>query len=275
MTDVTEAPAKKVPWYTLNPAAVGRSRLIRALAVGLVIVSFSLVPLWRLCWYFPLYGFTNFVPKRDAGGHFRAAWQWIDSQEIRIYQAPDVPAGKAEEIARGVQAMVDEIHLNFTVKVLPIPPKVLAAYQDCTEATGSGLNKHKVLDFGKFESALISLRQGDPHADMLVVTTPLKGALYWWAHGIATFTSGVAVLESDHVNFHLGKHETGHLLGYQFHDSLPLFVVGYPWEGWPWSRDTLMMLYSPSNDLSPRNRDALHYFWRGMERRSGKKFLKD
>ncbi|MFZ4397349.1 MAG: hypothetical protein ACOYOU_17180, partial [Kiritimatiellia bacterium] len=79
----------------------------------------------------------------------------------------------------------------------------------------------------------------------------------------------------DVASFHVGKHETGHLLGYLYHDNFPLFVIGYPGE-WsvPTQRDTLMMMTSTSDDLSPRDRDALTYFWRGMEAREKRTFFK-
>lgn len=56
---------------------------------------------------------------------------------------------------------------------------------------------------------------------------------------------------------------------------MPLFVIGYPWEGDPWTRDTLMLLLSESDALSPpRAHDAIHYFWRGLEKRTKQRFLK-
>jgi hypothetical protein len=154
-----------------------------------------------------------------------------------------------------------------------MPPAILSAYQQSLLSQQVYGRSRKCVNFAKLESQLIELRRGDPHADMLVVNTPLAGIA--WAHGMATFTSGVGVFEEDNVSFHLGKHETGYLLGYLYHDSYPLYVLGYPWEGTPWGRDNLMMLYGVNCELSPRWRDALRYFWRGLERRSGKKYLRD
>jgi hypothetical protein len=89
------------------------------------------------------------------------------------------------------------------------------------------------------------------------------------------FNAGLSVLESGFVDRHLDKHEACHLLGYMRHDDFPLFVVGYPWEGSPWTRDTLMVLNGVNETLSPRSRDAMHYFWLGMEKRLQMKFLRD
>ncbi|MHB9107364.1 MAG: hypothetical protein ACYDCO_09955 [Armatimonadota bacterium] len=260
---------ERVSFFTLNPRKIGRSRLVRALAVGLCIVSFSIVPLWRLLWYFPAYGFADFLPTRDVNGRFRAAWHWIDGKEIRIYPAPGVSMKDARTIEAGVQEMMDEVPLDFTVKALPMPPEVLKAYEESLVTKKDG---QEMISYNRLRARLVTLREGDPHADMLVVKQPITECS--WAHGMASFTSGVGVLVEGFVDERLGKHESCHLIGYHYHDSLPLFIAGYPWEGPPWNSDTLMVLYGGNNELSPRARDALRYFWRGMERRSGKQFLK-
>ncbi len=269
---VQEAPEARVSFFTLNPRKIGRSRLLRALLIGLVIVTISCVPVWRLGWYYPLYSMRAFFPVLDTRWHPRAAWHWIDGREIRIYGAPEVGSGEVEEIRQGVQALVDDLKLDFTVRVLPMPPAVLKAYRQSLLPRKDISLAAADISFARLESRLIELRAGDPHADMLVVNAPLKEC--GWAHGMATFTSGVAVLEASNACFHLGKHETGHLLGYLYHDNLPFCVIGYPWEGSLMTRDTLMMLYSPSCELSPRARDALTCFWQGLEHRSGKPFFR-
>jgi len=269
-TAATEQPQpERVSFFTLNPRKIGRSRLIRALAIGLCIVSFSILPLWRLLWYFPAYGCADFLPTRDVHGRFRAAWHWIDGKEIRIYPAPGVSTKDAETIRMGVQEMMDEVPLDFTVKAMPMPPEVLKAYRESLITKRDG---QEMISYNRLRARLVALRDGDPHADMIITTQAMQECS--WAHGMASFTSGVGVLVEGFVDTHLGKHESCHLIGYQYHDSLPLFIVGYPWEGAPWNRNTLMVLYGGNNELSPRARDALRYFWRGMERRSGKKFLR-
>ena len=272
-TAVAEEPkAERVSFFTLDLRRIGRGRLIRALAIGLCIISISILPAWRLLWYFPLYGYMDFLPTRDVHGRYRAAWHWIDGKEIRIYAAPGVARGSVQEIAEGVQAMVDEANLDFAVKVLPLPPAVEEAYQESlSKHTQHGVSETRI-SFNQLASRLITLRDGDPHADILVVNAPMTEC--WWAFGMASFTCGVGVLQENNASFHLGKHETCHLLGYHYHDSLPLVVLGYREHPLPWKRETLMMLYGKGDDLSPRARDALHYFWRGMEKRSGKQFLK-
>jgi hypothetical protein len=286
MTTDEQAPATneepKVGFFTLDPRKVGRKRLLRTLLLVLLFVSVSVVPLWQLGWYWPIYAPRAFLPTLDTHNRPRAAWHWIDGKEIRVYGAPGVPNDRIITTADGVRAMVEDAGLAINVHVLPMPEPVLSAYRQSLVQGNFNGQRRQMISFNRLERRLIELRDGDPHADVLVVPESMTES--WWAFGMATFTSGVGVLVADNVSFHLGKHETGHLLGYLVHDSLPLFVIGYPWEGMPFKvagfatgplaeRNTLMLLYSDSNDLSPRARDALHYFWRGIERRSGKRFL--
>ena len=105
---------------------------------------------------------------------------------------------------------------------------------------------------------------------MLIVDDPIAETT--WAHGMSMFSRGLVILERGNVSRQLGEHESAHLMGYMMHDTFPLFIIGYPWEDWPWRRDTLMVLYGNSEQLSPRCREALQYFWRGMEKRTGKSY---
>lgn len=272
-----EAPAKpetpkKVSFFEWNPKKIGRTRLIRTLFIALLIVSISITPLWRLFWYWPVYSAKCFFPTLDTRNHLHAAWHWVDGREIRLYAGPGVDASQTSTIAAGIKAMVEDAGLNFTVTVVPMPAKIRAAYNASLVPKKIQGRMTQAISFNRLERRLIEMRTGDPHADMIIADAPL--AECWWAHGMATFTSGVGVFNRDNVDFHLGKHETGHLLGYLFHDDLPLFVIGYPWEGLPGKRNTLMVLLSDNDQLSPRARDALYYFWRGLEDRSGKQFLK-
>lgn len=269
--DATTAPAPRLPWYTLNPRALGRMQLLRAVLIGLCVVSITIAPVWRLAWYYPLLSAKNFSSVRDSHGVRRAAWRWIFGKEIRIYATPDVSDRVLARITDGVQEMVDESQLDMRVVVMPMPANVAQAYEASLVTRTLWGEPRQCLSFDGLASRLIELRDGDPHADILLVNTPFTEAA--WAQGMAMFSNGVAVMQADSATEHLGKHETCHLLGYMSHDSFPLYVIGYAGEGSP-NRDTLMMLHSQSMNLSPRAADALHHFWRGVEQRSGKRFLK-
>jgi hypothetical protein len=268
----TEAAPPRPFFWTLDLRTVGRSRVARALLIGLVLASFMVAPEWRFLWSTHLLAFRDFWAPKAPGG--LPAWRWIDGRTIRITPGPGTHPQQVEEIRQGVQAMVDEAGLTgFTVAVAQPSAAVLAAYRSALVMKQVNGRAQSCLSFKRLSTALVALRAGDPHADMLVVEEPIAEA--WWAHGMAEFPTGTAILEADMADFHLGKHETCHLLGYMIHDSYPLVVFGYAGEGNPWQRDTLMMINGQNNDLSPRARDALHAFWEGVERKTGEKFLKE
>jgi hypothetical protein len=271
---VADAPVT-YPWYSLNPKSVKTGRLLRIVLVVLGLCLVSVVPLWRLGWYVPVYGFRAFIPVRDAGGWPRAAWRWIDGKEIRVYGAPGANATAVREVARGVRALLDEVGLDFTVKELPMPAAVEAAFTASLEPHDVNGATVQRVRFSRLAGQLITLRQGDPHADV-IVTHGTEIAEHHWAHGMGDFSSGLSVMRDFTANVRLGKHETGHLMGYLFHDDLPFFVFGYDGELCvPAFRQTLMMInYNNSDTLSPRAKDALTYFWKGLEARSGRKFFR-
>lgn len=251
-----------------TPRQMIRSRLMGLLAVVLCLVTLSAVPIWRLCWYYPLYVATDFLPVRDINGHRQSSWHWIDGKEIRIYTRPGLTERQADAVRAGVQAMVDEVPLAFTVRLIPMSNELQQAYRQ------SLITRHHqtLISFNQLAARVITLRQGDPHADIFVIDEPIDEC--YWARGMTSFTHGLAVLERKNVDLHLAKHETCHLLGYHYHDSLPLYIFGYREGAIPWQRKTLMLLYGGNDHLSDRASDALRYFWRGMERRSGKRFMK-
>lgn len=262
-----------LPWYSLHPRALRQSRMLRAVLIALLLFSFSVAPLWRAAWYVPIYAYRDFLPTRDDVGHFEAAWHWIDGHEIRIYAMPGIRQRDIEETARGVQAMVDDIGLNFRVRAMPLPPAIAAAYQQSLETRRINGQPSTCVRFSRLASHLISRRGGDPHADVLLVNEPLAEATF--AFGMGDFTPGLSVIRGDCTSYHVAKHETGHLLGYLYHDNYPLFVFGYAGElAIPTAKQTLMMMTGDDNTLSPRARDALHSFWRGMEARSHRRYFR-
>jgi len=260
------------PWYALDLRRLLLKRILPIVLIALVVISFSIVPLWRLCWYFPIYSARNFSPVADTRGQKQSAWRWVVGKEIRVYTLTPTNTHQAETIAQGVRALLRDSGLDFTVKVRPIPREVLDAYNASLLKTPVEGAERECVSFAKLESRLIELHAGDLHADILVVNRPI--AECWWAHGMATFNSGLALLEEEYVSPQLGKHESCHLLGYQMHDDFPLYVLGYRGEAHPWNRDTLMMLLGNSDTLSERDFDALHYFWRSMEKRLNIPFLR-
>jgi hypothetical protein len=236
-----------------------------------VAVTFSIAPLWRLCWSLPVCSVGCFVKVKDSGGQAREAWRWVEGKTIRVYQLPHLARDYTGPIAEGVRELLDDAGLDFEVQVRPLPPTILKAYRASLREEEEHGRRQTYLSFEDFQSRLIEMRGNDPRADVLIIDVPLHKTR--WAYGIGLFRSGLVVIQQSTAGKGMGKHEAGHLMGYQMHDNVPLFVFGYPWEGWPWNRDTLMILASRSTELSPRARDALRAFWEGMERRTGGTFL--
>jgi hypothetical protein len=264
-----EEPAKKHPWYTLDPRAIKQSRLLRAILVALVLANFQIAPVWRLLWHYD-------IPNRVIGlVHARGlpedASRWPEGKAIYVYQLPFLPEGRAEIAAKGVRALVEEAGLDFRVEVRPMTEEMMEAYDRTAETVEVPAGEEPLLDVRKLEKELVALRGDNQHADVLVMNVLMADAE--WAVGKANCFSGVAVLHFDGLNESLAKHEACHLMGYSLHDRMPLFILGYGWEGWPWRRTTLMGLTSLSDDLSPRARDALRSYWAGMEKRTGRRYL--
>jgi len=274
-TEPAETPQEPIspkrPWYSLDPRALSHSRLVRAVLIALLLSAFSIAPLWRFLWYHPFYSFRNFAAVTDSRGRKVEAWRWIESREIDLLQLPGTGREETGEAAAGINDLLHDVGLNFTVKILPPPEAVLSAYKASLEqATWQG-QPTPCVNFDTLASRLAALRPKNGPAYVLIVDDPIAGTP--WAQGMSVFSQGLMVLEASSVNRHLSKHETAHLMGYMMHDSFPLFVFGYPWEGWPWDRDTLMLLYGGSDQLSPRARGALRAFWQGLEKRTGETYL--
>jgi hypothetical protein len=265
-----EQPVKRYPWYSLDPRALRRSRLLHAILVALVLANFQVAPVWRLLWY-------HNIPNRICGlvyarGLPKGASRWIEGRTIRVYQLPYLERGKAKLAAAGVRELLEDAGLDFRVHVRPMSEEMMDAYERCADTADVVEDEEPRLDRRKLERELVALRGEDQHADVLVVNVLLSDAE--WASGEASPFSGVAVLDVETLSKGLAKHEACHLMGYSLHDRMPLFVFGYGWEGWPWERHTLMGSVSFSDELSPRARDALRSYWRGMEKRTGKRFLR-
>lgn len=246
-------------------------RLLVLILVAVCLPSFSVAPLWRLLWRWPVYSAGNRLAVRDTRGVKRPAWRWIEGRAIRVYVLPHLRETDAIAAAEDMRSLLQDAGLDLSVEARAMPPELLEAWRaSLREKTLDGRRVTHV-SFRALESRLCELRDGDPHADVFVVDVPVEECE--WAQGMASFRSGLCFLQRANLNRHLARHEVCHLVGYMQHDNFPIFVLGYPWEGWPWQRNTLMMLLGTEDRLSPRARDALHAFWRGMENRTGRKFI--
>lgn len=238
-----------------------------ALLTAIVVLSFMPAPLWRLAWRYPAYQRWSFGAATDAAGRPREAWRWVEGRTIRVAQLPNLKRPYAQETAQGVRDLLRDAGLNVSVEVRPMSEALHEAYRASLRRDGAETR----LSFTDLESRLVGMRDGDPHADVLIVDAPIAGSE--WAFGMGAFRSGLVVIHQSMAGRSLAKHEAGHLMGYMMHDNFPVFVLGYPWEGWPWSRSTLMLLASKNPELSPRARDALRALWRFLEKSTDRTYL--
>lgn len=259
-------------WSNFLSTRIRSRNILRGLLAGLLLLSFNVAPVWRALWRWHVLAIGQFGTIKDETGAAHSAWRWAAARKIRIHALPGIKPAMVDEALNGVRAMVREIGLDLEVSAEPLPEEVAeACRRSLLKQTVNG-RLEDCLSFDGLAARLAALHKNQPCATVLLVDHPI--AECWWAHGMASFNQALVLLEKGTLSFHLAKHETGHLLGYNWHDSLPLFVLGYPWEDWPWSRDTLMMLNGHNSDLSPRARDALTGFWAGLERKLNQRFWK-
>ncbi|GEM_PF-3451319 len=269
--DASSTPLRKSgsSWRRILP----RRQILLIILIVLAVFSFNISPVWRLLWYWPILSIINFNRVKTPDGRRVEAWRWVESGTIRVQYLDPRDARSAETVAEGVRDLLRETGVALTVEVRPASAEVKKAYDACLSPSFSGVPGERAISFLQMQSQMAALREGDTHADVLIVPDPILET--GWAFGMADFHAGLCLIRNCGADRHTGKHEAGHLIGYMMHDAYPLFIFGYPWEGWPWSRDTLMILKGTEDRLSPRARDALRSFWRRVELRTGKLFLTD
>lgn len=262
---------QKVPWYTLNPKHIRLSKFTRWFLIILgpifLLNLISIKPLWQFGWTHYLYSMHNYLPLRAENGVWYAGGAWVTSRTIVVYGAPGVSPARTELAANALRGLVQELKLDMTVRSIPIPRDAEASLHSClVRKEGEELFNY---------SHFIALRlrdRGSRYAEVVIIRQPIKELTI--AQGMTLHPPGICVLHEEVTDSSLARHEGAHLLGYDKHDSLPFWVIGYPEAFNPNGRDTLMTL-TPSNSeaLSPRAKDALIAYWRGLERQRHQKFF--
>jgi hypothetical protein len=295
------APTPRAAWLSLHPKHLRFTKFtvwLFWIALPIIVLgTISAKPLWQWGWQAGIYGYANFLPVNDSAGKRYAGGDWTHGKQIIVYSLPksetplpdaqpsfnEPPKTRPEALptydyvdprdvsatADGLRGLIEELNLDIKVTVLPKPPKVaLDAWRDALVNSKNGTR----FDMDKFEALRLAQR-GMKYGEMVIIDTPFKNPD--WAWGLTTFRSGLAVLQAGRCGIPLGRHEGAHLLGYDKHDDMPLFIIGYGEGAIPALRDTLMMLNPTSSDaLSPRAADALQYFWKGMEDRHQTRYFR-
>jgi hypothetical protein len=271
------AAAPPVPWYlrevTFDRRIFGIGmpmRIFLAIYLPLLFLNaFTWKPLWCLGWRVPFYAMHDFLPVRASSGKWLAGGAWTQSKEIRIYAMPEVAPEKLQHARREMQGLVDELGLDFTVRTMPFPAEAKKSLEaSCVVRAGVSY-----LDFNQFASRRLDDR-GQRYAEIFL--TYQRFAKPTWAEGMTRFPAGLVVLHpSPRLDRVIVRHEGAHLLGYNKHDDLPYYILGYTETRIPDKRVSLMMLRNATaRDLSPRAKDALHYFWVGLEERQHRGYFK-
>ncbi len=268
-TPLTTTP---VPWYSLHPRHLRFSKFtwyfLAIAGVIILLYTVSVKPLWQYGWRVGLYGFSQYWTQTSTRGKKIPGGSWTRTRTILVYGEPGVKAATVRQAAEGLSGLIAELHLSLTVRVVSAPVDACAALKDATITTTAGT---AAFDLDRFIAHRLDDR-GDRFGEMVVVHAPFTDPP--WAWGLTYFPCGIAALQEDHTDYNLGRHEGAHLIGYDKHDDMPLYIIGYAENPIPTNRDTLMMLLPMgSNTLSPRARDALRNFWRGLEHRHGMRYF--
>jgi hypothetical protein len=266
--EAVQGGTERVPWYSLNPKYLLRSKWTKGLLLVAVLaflfVANSAKPLWTFAWRHHLYSRYAFSAQKTQSGHTVPGGTWPRSNVIHVYGMPGVHERAVSQVADGLRSLIQDFGLTLEVQKITTPPDALKSYAYARRGDS--------FDFDRFEASRLELR-GEQYGEMVVVDRHFTDPS--WAFGLSTFAPGLAVLQASVSTSALGRHEGAHLLGYGMHDDYPFYVLGYREGLIPFNRNTLMMLVPTSSDqLSGRARDALLCFWQGMEARDHQKYFR-
>ena len=265
--------AESVPWYSLNPRHI-RLRSFAPLLIGLLLLFFvNEKHLWQWDWQHGYHAHFNCRAVPDSNGRSVEAWRWVEGKEIRVYTTPSMRLKTTRFAAHNAQALAEEIGLGVRARAMSPPARVTAALAQSTENTATG----PTVNFTRFCRAMVTNRPGH-YAEIVYTTAKIDASPD--VVGAAVFNYGVALIDARRSTGSTVRHETAHLLGYHLHDTWPLVILGYSNPQWAKYQEKgnenppLMMPWDSGFDLSPRARDALIYFWRNLEQRTGERYFK-
>lgn len=265
--------ATAIPWYSLNPRYIRLRRIFLPVILFLLLYPCSEKHYWRWAWQHGFHAYANCRPIADARGRQVEAWRWVEGKEIRLYTSAYFPTSRVRLDAANMQDLLDGLGLNITIRILPQPARVSRAI------ARSVIRKHQQasVSFPRLCRELVASRDGR-YAEMVYVPGMIDAEPE--VTGSAVFSYGVGILNARLSTCITARHELGHLLGYHMHDSWPLLVLGYANPQWASRRSkqtgeyqTLMMPDAAGYELSPRSHDALIFFWRGLEQRTGQHYF--
>ncbi|MBI2558650.1 hypothetical protein HYW20_04975 [Candidatus Woesearchaeota archaeon] len=226
------------------------------------------VEAWRNYWK----NNDHVIRVQGADGNYHPAYEWINGREIRVFRMPDVNERVAQYVIQGVNDIVNEVGLNLQIKYFGAHPTSIEQVKQATQPdgrlSGDTLSKILVVEYWRNPA-----QGGSPHADIVIVNQYIVLGNENW--GQSEFNKGYSILavpnrRQQSLDFirNVAKHETGHLLGFQeHHDMSKVNEYKEP-------RDCNMLWRSSTLYTCEKCLDALKYFWKGIEERTGKRFFK-
>ena len=197
--------------------------------------------------------------------------------EIRVETTFKADKEDVAAVISGVKSMTNDVGLD------PESFRFINCGEDATatkavkDATCSNGLDSTVL-FGTLEYGLLRdpSQKGKPHADIIITDVAFVDAINL---GATKFNPGLMVisipgniLKSRKFLFNLGKHEAGHLFGFDSHHkelSVDMLVKGYPEVA-----ECSMEWACLTSVICDECKDPLISFWQGVEKQTGLKFLR-
>lgn len=210
-----------------------------------------------------------------SGGPLDEPSNWIYSREVRIFKMPQVDEKVVNQVKAGIEELINQIGLDFRVNYYGIYPSVVDEVYRSLQADGSidGMKLGEILAAGHWREPKFGER---PHATAVIVDRFLYkvGDIDW---GRAEYSNGYIVIalpgtRQNSLEFigKIAKHEASRLFGFgENHDGDYTNVNGYR----P-VQDCNMLWQAPTRFTCDKCADALTYFWKGIEARTGQRFFR-
>ena len=211
----------------------------------------------------------------DIDGKNYSASDWIKGKEIRVFLMPNVNAQVVGHAIAGIQDMINDIELDFSVKYYGSLESAVNQVKQAINYSGriEGETLQKIVlseDFRKPELG------GSQHADVFITDRYLALGDENW--GQSEFSGGYMILalnggRQNSLDFirNIAKHETGHLLGYAEHHS----GFGTNVKGYSSVSDCNMDWQASTRVTCDKCKAAITAFWRGIEYRTRERYFKN
>jgi len=219
--------------------------------------------------------------------------EWPKGREIRVYRERTIDRQCVDAVISGISESIDDIGLNLDIVDCDINPLVSSILRSvtvyCPETKRNGtkypahLELHNayyttllgdLLFAGAYEFLRDETNGGKTHAVVVITDKALDGDRHAGIDGEAGFDKGYLIMSIPSpfkTRYRqikkVGKHEAMHLLGfYEHHGDVEV-------EGFPAPANCITDVPIHTNKLCERDKMAIRYFWKVLEKEFGMKFL--